>query len=111
MTDKKFTITNTPIQNKKGKIIGKEIQIKPSKNKTIPLLELNKVYKQLMKTHDPFDIVIRAEHPDGMKTLKSYNTNDDDLTHTFDDYYKSLTPEKRNKYANLGNVYIMIRNN
>ena len=110
MTDKNFTVSNTQIQNKKGKFIGKELHIKPNKGKTIPLQELNKVYKQMIKTYDPYDIVIRAEHPDGMKTLKAYNTNDDDLIHTFDNYYKSLTQEKRNKYANLGNVYIMIRN-
>ena len=109
MSKEKFTITNTPIQNKKGKSIGKEIHIKPTEGHTIPLLELNKVYKKLIKVYDPFDIVIRAEHPDGMKTLKAYNTNDEDLIHTFEKYYKSLTQEKVDKYAKMTNVYILIK--
>jgi hypothetical protein len=105
----KFTMKNDFITNKFNKQIGKELRITPNKGYKLSIFELNKVYKKILESNNPNKILIRAMTIDGMKTLKTFNYLEDDLSHTLDDYYSSLPKEKRAKFKKLQDVYITIK--
>ena len=108
--EKNYKINKDIKKTKSGIELGKVLHIEPLKGKKIRLKDLNtKIYKSLLTKFDVLDINIRAKTPDGMKTLKSFDTADEDLIHTLDDYYNDLPKEKRNKFKKLEDIYIYIR--
>ena len=108
--EKNYEIKKKEVKTKYGVSLGKVLHIKPTNDKKIRLKDLNKkIYKSLLTKYDVSDINIRAKTPDGMKTLKSFDSLDDNLIHTLDNYYNNLPQEKRNKYKKLEDIYIYIR--
>jgi hypothetical protein len=98
------------IKNKKNKILYKQITLQGKSNYRISLKELDKVYKDMVKSGiSPNSIGIRAELIDGTKTLKSFNYSEDTLLYSLDDYYSSLPKEAIDKFTSMKAVYIMIK--
>ena len=103
------------IKNKKGVIIEKKMSLIPKKSKkkdvinTISLDEVNKIYKEMIKKVDRSNILIRAMCIDGIKTLKSYDHEGDDLRYAMEDYYNSLPVEVQGKFNEFLYVELIVR--
>lgn len=105
-----FVKTTKINYNKKGEEVEKMIELKTkSKNKKITLKEVNNIYKKLIEKTDANNFMIKAMTIDGFKTLKSFNYDADDLSHSLDDYYSSLPKEAKDKFEDLLYVQIIKR--
>jgi len=104
------------IKNKKGTIIEKRMSLIPKKSKKkndinkISLDEVNKIYKaMLVKNVDRKNILIRAMCIDGIKTLKCYDNEGDDLKYCLEDYYNSMPVEVQGKFNEFLHVELIVR--
>jgi hypothetical protein len=98
------------IKNKNGKVLFKQITLKGKGNYRISLKELDKVYKELLKSGITSDSIgIRAELIDGLKTLKSFDYAEDTLKYSFENYLSSLPREAHDKFTSMKSVYLMIK--
>jgi len=104
------------VKNKNGTIIEKRMLLIPKKSKKknddkISLDEVNKIYKTMLlnKNIDRKNILIRAMSIDGIKTLKSYDNEGDDLHYALEDYYNSMPADVQGKFSEFLHVELIVR--
>lgn len=107
---KNFLKTEKEITNKKGVVIERIMNLQPKKG-FVSIHEINNMYKKMIQTADidPHKIMIKVVAFDGFKTIKSYDHTGDDLEMTYDEYYRSLPKETRDKFSNLLAFQIITR--
>ena len=78
------------------------ITIKSKNKKQMMDIDLvNDMYKRLAQTHKKRHISIRAMLIDGMKTIKSYDYDLDDIKYALDDYYLSYDVGQMDKFKEV----------
>ena len=106
-----FEIITNEVKNIKGKVLEKRLRLNPKKkNDKISLQETNKLYKKLLKSINPKNILIRCMAIDGIKTLKSYDHEGEDLLSCMEEYYSSMPKEVQDKFSHYLGIEIIIRN-
>jgi len=98
-----YKITPKTITGSKGKSY-KQITITPTNNKWMTMKQLNTIYKKIIENNNGKHIAIKAESPLAWTTLKTFDTESENLNWLDEDYYRSFdetTRQKFNKYKNI----------
>jgi hypothetical protein len=100
-----------PVKNVKGKIISKEITIKPKKKKQVLNIEtVNNIYMNFKNDYPDKDFMIKAMSYDGFKTLKSFSYNEDTLKYIeYNEYYSSMSKEAQDIFTNVFFIQIITK--
>ena len=111
----KFKRSLKETKNARGNVIFKTMQLIPEESKKanetnmISNDNVNKIYKQMLEKNDAKHILIRAMCIDGIKTLKSFDHEGEDIKYCMEDYYNSMPLEFQSKFSDYLYVEFIVR--